>query len=70
MTPRAPTPKSSPRTGKNLLKKAEGQPFGEEEDGDLSDDQKTVEDGPEDTSRLVGNGGIGDIIVTHARRVL
>lgn len=32
--------------------------FREEEDGDLSDDQETVEDGPEDASRLVGNGRI------------
>ena len=32
--------------------------FREEKDDDLSDDQKAVEDGPEDPSRLVGNGRI------------
>jgi len=29
MTPRAPTPKSTPRTGKNVLKNLEGQPISE-----------------------------------------
>ena len=32
--------------------------FGEEEDNNLSDDQKPVEHGPEYTSRLVGNGRV------------
>ena len=32
--------------------------LGEEEEEDLSDDQETVEDGPEDASRLVGNGRV------------
>jgi len=41
--------------------------FGEEEDDDLSDDQKTVENGPEDAGWLVGNGRIGDVIVTEGR---
>jgi len=44
--------------------------FGKEEDDDLSDDQKTVEDGPEDAGRLVGNGRIGDVIVADGRRVI
>lgn len=32
--------------------------FGQEEDDNLSDDQKTVEDGPEDAGGLVGNGRV------------
>jgi hypothetical protein len=32
--------------------------FGEEEDEDLSNDQKSIEDGPEDAGRLVGNGRV------------
>jgi hypothetical protein len=32
--------------------------FGQEEDGDLSDDQKAIEDSPEDAGRLVGNGRV------------
>jgi len=43
--------------------------FGKEEDDDLSNDQKTVENGPEDTGRLVGNGRIRNIIVADGRRV-
>jgi hypothetical protein len=42
--------------------------FGEEEDDDLSDDQKAVEDGPEDACWLIGNGRVaGKITLTRTR---
>jgi len=44
--------------------------FREEEDDDLSNDQKTVENGPEDAGRLVWNGGVRDIIFTDCRGVV
>jgi len=44
--------------------------FGKEEDDNLSDDQKTVEDGPEDTSWLIGNGRMGNVILNDGRRVV
>lgn len=43
--------------------------FGEEEDDDLPDDQKTVEDGPEDASWLVGNGRFAIEIALARTRV-
>ena len=39
--------------------------FGKEENDDLSNDQKTVEDSPEDAGRLIGNGRIP---VNHVRK--
>jgi len=59
------------KDGEKLIEENRGPAdFGEEEDDDLSNDQKTVEDGPEDAGRLVRNGRIGDVIVTHCRRVV
>lgn len=76
MTPRAPTPKSFPRTGKKRSKNAAGQPtrplnlpstrskrvahtdFGQDEHDSLEYDENPVQDSPEGSARLVGNGAV------------
>jgi len=59
------------KNGEEPIEEARGPTdFGKEEDNDLSDDQETVEDGPEDAGWLVGNGRVRDIIVAHCRRVV
>lgn len=55
---------------KKLFEKDRGPPdFGQEENDDLSDNQKSIEDGPEDAGGLVGDGRVRDVIVTEHRRV-
>ena len=47
------------QNGEESIEESRGPPdFGKEEDDHLSDNQKTVEDCPEDTGRLVGNGRV------------
>ena len=47
------------KDGEKLIEESRGPTdFRKEEDDDLSNDQKTVEDGPEDASRLVGNSRV------------
>jgi len=38
--------------------------FGEDEDDDLSDDQQPIDDGPKDSSRLVRDGAVLNIIAS------
>jgi len=53
----SPEAKFVSKYGEEPLKESRGPTdFRKEEDDDLSNDQKTVEDGPEDAGRLVRNG--------------
>ena len=55
----SPDAEAVSKDGEEPIKEGRGPTdFGKEEDYDLSNDQKTVEDGPEDAGRLVGNGRI------------
>jgi len=44
--------------------------FRQEEDDNLSDNQKTIEGGPEHAGGLIGNSRVGDVIVTGGGRVV
>ena len=61
----SPDAKFVSKHGEEPLEESRGPTdFRKEEDDDLSNDQKAVEDGPEDAGWLVGNGRI---TVNHVR---
>jgi len=57
--PSAPRPNSEPRTGKKTVEEGHRpRNFRQQEENELEGDEETVENCPEDTCRLIGNGTV------------